>query len=230
MAPNASCPRAVSCFAWRGHCMANQPMIGRHAKLDDWQRLLVGDAPWAILVEVLLRTALIYLVLIVIVKLLGKRLSGQLTNLELAVMVVVGAIVSAPMQIPDRGLLAGAVSLVVLLALQRAIGHATAVWPRLERWVFGRGTTLVADGELLLPAMRRACVSHEQVYAILRSHGVRQLGEVERVYLEASGAFSVLRRAQPEAGLALVPTRAEQQAASSETPSPASVHGAHDAP
>jgi uncharacterized membrane protein YcaP (DUF421 family) len=176
----------------------------------------VGRAPWAILPEVLLRTSLIYLVLIVVVKLLGKRLSGQLTNLDLAVMVVIGAVVSAPMQIPQRGLLAGAVSLVVLLGLHRAIGLGTAVWPRFEQWVFGRGTTLLADGELLLPAMRRARISQEQLYGILRSQGIRQLGEVERVYLEASGAFSVLRRRQQQPGHAIMPLAAQRAASASE--------------
>jgi uncharacterized membrane protein YcaP (DUF421 family) len=59
--------------------------------------------------------------------------------------------------------------------------------------------------------MRRACVSREQLHGILRSHGVRQLGEVERVYLEASGAFSVLRRSEPLPGDAIVPTSAASQ-------------------
>lgn len=180
-------------------------MSDRLIALDDWQRLLVGRAPWAILPEVLLRTALIYIMLLVVVKLLGKRVSGQLTNLDLAVVVVLGAIVAAPMQIPQRGLLAGAVSLLVLLGLQWAVGLATAVWPRVEKWVFGRGTTLMADGEPIDSAMRRACVSREQLFGILRSHGIRQLGEVERVYLEASGAFSVLRRREPQAGTQIVP-------------------------
>jgi uncharacterized membrane protein YcaP (DUF421 family) len=190
-------------------------MSDKYIALDDWQRLLVGDAPWGILAEVLVRTAIIYVVLVLVVKALGRRASGQLTNLELAVMVVLGAIVSAPMQIPQRGILAGVVSLLVLLCLQRAIAFATAVSPRLEQWVYGRGTTLVADGKVLLPAMQRACVSHEQLYSVLRTQGVRQLGEIERVYLEAPGVFSVLRRAEPQPGLTIVPTLSEQQAAAS---------------
>lgn len=180
-------------------------MIEKHITLDDWPRLLLGRAPGMFMIEVLARTALIYLALLIVVKLLGKRMSGQLTNVDLGVMVVLGAIVSAPMQIAQRGLLPGVVSLLVLLCLQRAIGLATAVWPRFEQWVFGRGSTLVADGQMLLPAMRRACVSHEQLHGILRAHGVRDLGEVERVYLEASGSFSVLRRADPQPVAALVP-------------------------
>jgi uncharacterized membrane protein YcaP (DUF421 family) len=151
-----------------------------------------------------------YILLMIVVRLLGKRMSGQLSNLELAVMVTLGAIVSSPMQTPQRGILAGAVLLIVLLGLQQIIGRVTAVSPGLERVVFGRGTILVKDGELQLKAMRQGCISHEQLFGLLREKDVRHLGEVERLYLEASGTFSLLRRATPQPGLAVVQAEDEK--------------------
>jgi hypothetical protein len=53
--------------------------------LADWHRLLLGKAPFAFLLELLLRATVVYLALLLIVRLLGKRMSGQLTNLELGV-------------------------------------------------------------------------------------------------------------------------------------------------
>jgi uncharacterized membrane protein YcaP (DUF421 family) len=49
---------------------------------------------------------------------------------------------------------------------------------RAERLVFGRGSTLVEDVRLLLPAMRDARICHEQLFGALRSHGIRHLGEL----------------------------------------------------
>jgi uncharacterized membrane protein YcaP (DUF421 family) len=156
--------------------------------------------------EVLARTACIYVLLLITMRFLGKRMSGQISNLEFAVMIALGAIASSPMQVAQRGVLAGCVLLVVLLTLHRGISRWTAVSPRAERLLFGHGTTLVRDGQLQLTAMRRACVSHQQLFATLRAQDVRQLGEVRRVYLEACGKFTLLRAARPRPGLSVVPT------------------------
>jgi uncharacterized membrane protein YcaP (DUF421 family) len=146
-----------------------------------------------------------YLTLMLIVRLLGKRMSGQLSNLELAIMVTLGGIVSAPMQVGERGLLAPLVLLSVVLCLQRSIGAVTARSSRAERIVFGHGCTLVRDGRIVVSTMRQSCISHEQLFSALRNHGVKQLGEVRRVYLEAQGVFSVIKQERPKPGLAIVP-------------------------
>jgi uncharacterized membrane protein YcaP (DUF421 family) len=73
------------------------------------------------LLEVLARTAAVYLVLILLVRMLGKRMSGQISNIELSVMVVLGAIVSGAFQLPDRGVLPALMLMLTLLALQRGV-------------------------------------------------------------------------------------------------------------
>jgi uncharacterized membrane protein YcaP (DUF421 family) len=173
--------------------------------MDELKRIMLGKDPLAFLAEVALRTVVIYLVLMVIVRLLGKRMSGQLSNLEMAVMITLGAVVSPPMQISERGLLPAVVLLIVVLCCQRGIAAWTARSAVTERLVFGRGSTLVEDGRLLLPAMRDARICHEQLFGALRAQGVRHLGELRRVYLESSGKFSLLRAPQPKPGLAIVP-------------------------
>jgi uncharacterized membrane protein YcaP (DUF421 family) len=173
--------------------------------MDELTRLLLGKDPFAFLAEVAVRTIVIYLVLMVIVRLLGKRMSGQLSNLELAVMMTLGAVVSPPMQISERGLLPAVLQLAALLCCQRVIATLTAKYGRFERTVFARGSTLVEDGRLLLPAMKDACICHEQLFGQLRTHGIRHLGQVRRVYLEVSGTFSILRAPEPRPGLAIVP-------------------------
>ncbi|HEY1537354.1 MAG TPA: hypothetical protein VGF76_25210, partial [Polyangiaceae bacterium] len=147
-------------------------MQNSNLRLSDWHRLLLGKAPASSLLEVLLRTAIIYIVLIIVVRLLGKRMSGQLSNLELAVMIALGAIVSAPMQVLERGVLIAALLLIFLLALQRGLGLLTSISPRLEQLAFGRGTTLLRDGIIDIEAMRRARMSHEQLFGVLRSQDV----------------------------------------------------------
>ncbi len=173
--------------------------------LHTWQRVLIGSAPFGFLLEVLLRTAIVYLFLLTAVRLLGKRMSGQVTNLELGVMLLLGAIVSVPMASADRGVVPGLILLCAIVLIQRGFSLIEARSGPAGRLLIGEVSLLVRDGVLVPRELERAHVSQQQLFSVLRIQHVRHLGEVERVYLEAFGAFSVLRREQPSSGLSVLP-------------------------
>ncbi|WP_437655893.1 DUF421 domain-containing protein [Sorangium sp. So ce1182] len=170
----------------------------------DVKRILLGQTPAAFLLEVLVRTAVVYLALLVVVRLLGKRMSGQITILEMGVMLSLGAIVSVPFLTPDRGIVIGVLLLVAILALQHGVSWWGTRSPKVELLSQGRATPLVRDGVILLDELERAAISREQLFATLRGKQVEHLGQVKRLYLEACGLFSVLRAQEPRPGLAVV--------------------------
>jgi uncharacterized membrane protein YcaP (DUF421 family) len=173
--------------------------------LGDWSRLLLGEAPPLFLLEVFIRTLVIYVFLLFILRWLGKRMSGQLTIMELSVMLTLGAIVSASMQLPDHGILEGAFLLLCALSFQRGISYL-GVWSgRFEKITQGRAGMLVKDGVLQLPAMQEFRISRQQVFAQLRNQKIYNLGLVERMYLEASGMYSVFRSGDSKGGLSVLP-------------------------
>src|SRR5438874_3764069 len=89
--------------------------------LEDIKRILFGQAPPEFLLETFIRTLIIYIVLLLVIRWLGKRMSGQLTIMEMTVMLTLGAIVAVPMQMPDRGLLQGILILLCVAGLQRGV-------------------------------------------------------------------------------------------------------------
>jgi uncharacterized membrane protein YcaP (DUF421 family) len=171
----------------------------------DWKRILIGSAPLGFALEVLARTAITYVLLMALLRLLGKRMSGQVATLELGVMIVLGAIASGAFQVANRGLLPGATLMLTALALQRGLASAGARWLRFERWTQGGTKMLVRDGALQLQELRKIGLSQEQLFSALRSRGIRHLGEVRRVYQETTGDFSILRQEPPLAGLPVFP-------------------------
>src|SRR3978361_397694 len=120
----------------------------------DWKRIVFGDAPPLFLIEVFFRTILIYVVLLLTLRLLGKRMNAQLSIIEFAVMISLGAIVSLPMQSPERGVLDGAVLLLLILAFQRLLGLLSFKSRRVGDLVNGRMSTLVKDGILQTEIMK----------------------------------------------------------------------------
>lgn len=173
--------------------------------LDDWKRIFIGNAPPEFLLETLLRTVFIYLALVVIVRLLGKRLNAQATLTEMALTITLGAIVGSPMQIPERGLLIGIFILILALIFQWFMGYLSFRNIKLEALTQGQISLLVKDGILNLQQMRHDRISRRQLYASLRSRKIHHLGQVKRVYLEATGQFSIIQNKEKRPGLSVFP-------------------------
>src|SRR4051812_43560540 len=105
--------------------------------LSDLQRILFGAAPAEFMIEVVIRTILIYATVLVILKLLGKRMDGQISIIEMAVMVVLGAIVGAGTQIPDRGIMMAIAALVCVFMFQRGINWLSIKSGKIEQLTTG---------------------------------------------------------------------------------------------
>jgi uncharacterized membrane protein YcaP (DUF421 family) len=171
----------------------------------DWHRILFGAAPADFLLEVVVRTIITYLILMVILRLMGKRMGGQLTITELSVMLTLGAIVSVPMQAADRGILHGALVLICIMVFQRSITYLSVKYKSVEHLMQGQESAIIKNGIIQIEELKSLKISRDQLFAYLRSKNVYNLGEVRRVYLEACGLFSVFKYPEPRPGLFILP-------------------------
>lgn len=178
--------------------------------LGDWQRILLGNAPWEFMLEVFIRTIIVYIAVLVTWRLLGKRMNAQLTITELAVMITLGGIASVPMQLPDRGILLGILGFACAIVFQRGINLLTFRSRKAETLAYGDVGLLVKDGILQLNQMAEYRISKDQAFAGLRSQKIQHLGEVKRAYLESSGLFSIFKQENPQPGLSVLPEKDEQ--------------------
>ncbi|GAB3256355.1 DUF421 domain-containing protein [Larkinella harenae] len=173
--------------------------------LADLHRILIGNSPTEFLLEVFIRTTVIYLILIVILRFLGKRMNGQLTNLEMAVMLTLGAIVSPAMQLPDRGILSGVLALLCALFFLRATNLIGFKSRKAEQIIQGTEALLIKDGVIQLDVMAENRLSHQQVYAALRKENIYNVSKVKRLYLEAYGLFTIYSEKDDRPGLSVLP-------------------------
>jgi len=172
---------------------------------SDWHRWLFGAAPPIFTAEVGIRALLIFMVMLLIIRWLGRRMKGQLSVGELAVILTLGAIIAGPMQIPTVGLLPSVVVLLAVLGVHRISNWLAFKYRPVELLQQGDLTLLVRDGCLELPAMHRHALSQEQLFGQLRNQNVTHLGELRRVYLEANGRLSFYKLPQPQPGLSVLP-------------------------
>ena len=148
--------------------------------------------PGAPVAELILRGTLVFLGLMLCLRVVGQREAGGLGLTDLLVVVLIVDAASAGLTgeastIGDGFILVGTILLwsVVLDALSYR-------WPRLGRILKARPKPLIEDGRLNRRVMRRELMTDVEVHAQLRLHGIQEVGQVHRAYLEPNGIISVV--------------------------------------
>jgi len=180
-------------------------MIILELTLRDWHRIVFGELPPGILLEVLLRTVVVYIILMVSMRMMGKRMASQISRLELTAMISLAAAIGVPVLAPEQGLIPAVIIAVIVVFVQRFISSKNRESKKFERATIGDLSIMVKDGVLQKDLMDKALISNERLKAQMRSEKLVHSGEIFRLYLEADGSFSTIKADQPNPGLRLIP-------------------------
>jgi uncharacterized membrane protein YcaP (DUF421 family) len=146
------------------------------------------------LVDVAIRTAIVYFFLIGGLRLAGKREVGQLSIFDLIVLLVIADAVQNSMVGENMTLAGGIVAASTLILLDKFLAIASNRNPRLRKFLEGEPQVVVRDGVVLEEALQKEGIDREELDAALRAHGVLDPTEVELAVLETSGSISVIPR------------------------------------
>lgn len=171
----------------------------------DFRRIFMGDVAPEFLIETVIRIVFIYILLVISLRMMGKRMSSTLNRNEMAAMVSMAAAIGVPMQVPDRGLLPAVVIAIIVIGTQRGLAYLMLRKSKFETISQGNISTMVHDGYLNLKEMERTGFSREIIYSQLRNEGISNLGVVQRLYLESNGGFSLIKREKIGPGLSTIP-------------------------
>jgi uncharacterized membrane protein YcaP (DUF421 family) len=141
---------------------------------------------------IVVRTFLVYLVILVGLRLSGKREIGQMTVFDLVVLLLIANAVQNAMVGQDTSLVGGVLAALVLLLVNAAVARLRLRWPRLRRLVEGTPTLLVLHGEVIPEHLRREGIDQESLLEALREHGLAEISAVEMAVLEIDGSISVV--------------------------------------
>ena len=142
--------------------------------------------------DIVLRTAAIYAVILIGLRLAGKREMGQMTVFDLVVLLLIANAVQNAMVGPDSSLLGGILAAVVLLILNALLARLRLRSPRLRRVIEGSPTVLIFRGKVLDSQLEREEVDPEMLRTALREHGMLDEKDVEVAVLEIDGSISVV--------------------------------------
>jgi len=153
----------------------------------------VGFPPPGVLLQIVARTAAVYLALLVGLRLTGKRQVGQLTPFDLLLLLLLANAVQNAMVGPDTSLLGGMVAAAVLFVVN-AIVARFALGSRGAAHLFeGTPTLLIDHGHVLEVNLQHEGITEDDLLRALREHGVAEVGSVRSAILEVDGSISVLK-------------------------------------
>ncbi len=146
--------------------------------------------PWW---EFVLRAAVCYLGLLVLLRLASRRSFGQLAPFDVIVLIMIGGLLRPAVTGNDASLLGPFISIVTILVLDKLVGRLAASFPVIDS-LLERPSVLLADhGRRLKGSLERHGVSPMAFDRELRQHGVRDVAETEEVRLEGNGRVTVFR-------------------------------------
>ncbi len=137
------------------------------------------------------RAVILYLLLIVVIRLLGKRQLGQLEPSEVAVTMLIADLASFPMQDENIPLLVGIVPIMAVLGMELLLSFLSIHSVRLRKILCGKPVILIENGKFLQDNMRKNRVTLDELISQLREKDIIDPNEVQYAILETGGNLSV---------------------------------------
>jgi uncharacterized membrane protein YcaP (DUF421 family) len=150
--------------------------------------------PWW---EIILRTTVVYVVVLVLLRTAGKRELGQMSPVDLVVILVIANAVQNAMTGGDNSLIGGIVAATTLVAVNTAFSRVGHRVPYLEHLFESEPTPLVKGGKLIKRNLDRENVEEDELMMAAREHGIEDIAGVDAAYLERDGSISIIPKDAP---------------------------------
>src|SRR5689334_19445433 len=147
--------------------------------------------PWW---ELIVRALVVYLFLIALLRITGKRQVGQLAPFDLVLLLVLSNAVQNSMNGGDNSLVGGLISATVLVTVNSLVAFGTYRSHSLESLIEGRPQVLIHNGKLYDKVLRRAKLTHHELNAAIRQGGCACVSDVHVAVLENNGSISVVAK------------------------------------
>jgi uncharacterized membrane protein YcaP (DUF421 family) len=179
----------------------------------DWKELLLGGEDWNFLIEGAFRTFIMFTVIVISLRLLGKRGVKQLSVFELVVIIGLGSAAGDPMFYKDVGLLPAIIVFIMVISLYRFIMYLIGKSKKFEHIVEGSPVCLISEGKFSIDNFKKETLAQDEFFAELRMQGVMHLGQVQLGIIEITGNISLFFYPDEEVkyGLPILPALYDQR-------------------
>lgn len=159
----------------------------------DLGRMFLGDEPPLFMFEIAVRTIIIYVYTLVLIRWIGSRSIAQLSLVEFLLVIALGSAVGDAMFYPDVPLFHCMIVITVVILLDKALSHLVSRHPKLEDAIEGKSVEVVRNGIIDVDALKQTNLGHDELFEQLRLKDVTNLTQVRSAYLETNGMISIFK-------------------------------------
>lgn len=157
----------------------------------NWERIFINDHPFEFLFEVMFRSIIMFIVLLITLRFTGKRGVKQLSIFETVIIIALGSAAGDPMFYEDVGIIPAITVFIVIILLYRFVTMLTGRFKWFEKLLEGKTECLISDGKFSISSFAKEGLAQDEFFSELRLFSVEHLGQVKNAYLETSGEVSV---------------------------------------
>jgi uncharacterized membrane protein YcaP (DUF421 family) len=143
-------------------------------------------------VEIVVRTSIIYLLVLVSLRISGKRQLGQFTLFDIALVLLAANALQPAMTGPDQSITGGAIIVVTIFSLNRIVAEARLRIQMIRRLLEFEPTIIGRNGKWLKDQMEEQGLDLDDVQAALREHGLIRVAQMKLAVLEEDGSISIV--------------------------------------
>jgi uncharacterized membrane protein YcaP (DUF421 family) len=145
--------------------------------------------------DAILRAAAVYIVLLILFRISGRRTLSEMTSFDFVLILVIGESTQQALLGEDFSLTHAFLVIITLLFIDIVLSILKVHMPVLDKWLEGVPTVIVADGKPLHRQLRKSRLSVEDVLEAARQvHGIDSLDQIKYAVLEISGGISIIPR------------------------------------
>ncbi|EAW37470.1 DUF421 domain-containing protein [Lyngbya sp. PCC 8106] len=159
---------------------------------------------WTTIFHTLVIGTLAYVVLIILLRVSGKRTLSKWNAFDFIVTIAFGSILGMILLAEDTSLIQGIVGFGLLVILQLTVSWLSVNSEQMQALIKAKPTLLLYQGNMIAETLKKERITQEDVLAAIRSHGISAIENVEAVVLETNGNFSVIEKNQGTSSSALV--------------------------
>jgi uncharacterized membrane protein YcaP (DUF421 family) len=181
-------------------------------KIFDWHAIFFGEEHWSFLPQVIFKTIFMFVVVLVALRLIGRR--GIMQGVfQVLTIIMLGSSAGDPMLYKEVGLLPATLVFIMIVILYRIADYIVSRYVKLEHYAEGRVIRLIRDSRFDIENFKQKELSKDEIFADLRQEGITHLGQVKAAYMEAGGQISVFfcREEEVKYGLPIVPELNEHE-------------------
>jgi uncharacterized membrane protein YcaP (DUF421 family) len=158
----------------------------------DWKSMFLGELDWSFVVEIFLRSIIMFTTVIVFLRLSGKKGVRQLSLFEVAIIISLGSAVGDPMFNKESPIVPALIVMVTIILFYLAITWFAVKSERFESLLEGDPIYVIEDGMFNLGDGRNHTIAKDEFFAEMRQENIEHLGQIRQAILETNGQMSFI--------------------------------------